>query len=250
MDVLLQKPKGSIKVWTIAGIIAILAFYVCYVFIDLFYFQAYTDQLGTLDYIGFFITFNGIFTTAVMVFFIGLYASKKKSNFLKFMLWTMMLTGFYFSMPSISNLAQFFTTYNGLDLMYYIGLLLPQLLICVLIVSAILQKDSENTSVTNMIAWVCIVVDVLLLVFQFVYIFSHTENMSSISTGLIAFSGSISIIILICLAFVFLNATKAAVKNGAVKEVALDNLVEKIAKDPKVEESNLEDMVEKISRED
>lgn len=252
MDVLVQKPKGPIKIWTLAGIIAVAVFFVSYVFIALYYAQASAGQLPISDYIGLFISaFNGISTTAILVFFIGLFVSKKKNYFLKFMFWTILLTGLYRGVPNITSLFQVFTAYSGLELMFYLGLILPTILACALLVSAILQKDSENTSITNMIAWICIVVDVLLVVFQFVYVFSsNTESMSSLEAVFGSLSGSFYLIVLICLAFVFLNATKAAVKNGIVKETSLDELVEKIAKEPKKVEENLEEMVEKVSRDD
>lgn len=251
MDVLVQKPKGSIKIWTLIGIIAVLVFYVCYTSIDLYYFQASSGQVGALDYINLFISaLNGIFLTTILVFFIGLYVSKKKAFFLKFILWAMLLAGLYIGMPSIANLGQLFTAYSGLDLMYYIGLVLPSLLSCALLVSVLVQKDSENTSVTNMISWICIVVDVLLFVFQLVYVFNHAENLGSFETVIESLTGAVSIVVYTSLAFVFLNATKAAAKIGTEKEAALDNLVEKIAKGPQKEESNLEEMVEKISHED
>jgi hypothetical protein len=252
MDVLVQKPKGSVKAWTIAGIIAVIVFYVCYVFIDLYYSQAYQGQLGTFDFIGLFIGYNGIFTASVLVFLIGLFTAKKKEYFLKFMLWTMMLTGFFVAMPGITNLFQYFMTYSGIALMYYIGLSLPQILICVLLVSAILQKDSVNKSITNMIAWIGIVVNVLLIIFQLVYLFGSQQSMDSPLTAIAALISTVAMVAIICLDFVFLNATKASVTagNGKLKEETLDNLVEKIAKEPKQEEVNLEDMVEKISHED
>jgi hypothetical protein len=252
MDVLSQKPKGQIKIWTIVGIIAVFVFFVCYAFMDLYYFQAYADQITGLDFVGFFISYNGIFTTAVLVFLIGLFTAKKKESFQKIMLWIMMLTGFYFAMPGINGLFQYFVTYSGLALMYYIGLYLPQILVSVLLVSAILQKDSENKGITNMIAWIGIVVNILLVIFQFVNLFGNPQagTAYTISTIMATLVSPIAIIVIICLDFIFLAVTKAGAAGGKSKEETLDTLVEKIAKESKKEDAALEDMVEKISRDD
>jgi hypothetical protein len=251
MDVLLQKPKNSVKTWSIVGIIAIIAYFVCYVFIDKFYATNYPDQLTGLDFVGFFISYNGIFTTAALVFLLGLFIAKKRESFLKIMLWVLMLTGFYFSMPGINNLFQYFVTYSGLQLMYYIGLYLPQVLVSVLLVSAILQKDSENKNITNMIAWIGIVVDILLIIFQFVNVFGGQQSPNTADAVVVAMATPVALVVIIVIDFVFLAATKAGVvASGQNNEETLDNLVEKIAGESKKEDANLEDMVEKISRDD
>lgn len=249
MDVLVQKPKGQVKIWAIAGIIAIIVVYIFLVFIDVAYAKAYQGQLGLPDYFALFMNFNGLFITVILVFFIGLFASKKRDSFLKVILWIMMLVGLYYAMPSITRLIEFCTTYSGLELMYSLGLLLPSMLASALLVSAIIQKDSENKGVTNMIAWISIVVNVLLIVFQFVYIFSNAQDLSSFDSLVIPLSSTLAIVILTFLGFVFLAATKTVTQEKG-KEAELDNLVEKIAQEPKQEEENPEDMVEKISRDD
>ncbi len=248
MDVLVQKPKGQLKAWTLAGIIAIIVFYVCYVSIDLFYFQAYGDQLTGFEYAGFFVSYNGIFTTVALVFLIGLFTAKKRAYFLQFMLWAMMLTGFFYAMPGINNLFQYFLTYSGLALMYYMGLYLPQILFSVLLVSVILQKDSENKSVTNMIAWISIVADIVLIVFQLVNIFSSGQAPADFNAVIVSLATVISIAVSMLLSFVFLTATKTPSEKRAKKEAALDNLVENVAEEPQKEEANPEDLVEKIDR--
>jgi len=232
---LAKKPTGTLKTWTIVGIIVSILFFVCYVLIDVSYYQAYPTQIAVPDFISLFLTFNGLFATAAIVFFIGLFAAKKRNFFIKFMLWAMALTGLYFVMPGLSSLVGFFGTYSSYELLYYVGLLLPQTLVSVLLVSAIIQKDCENNMTTNTIAWISIVADIVLFVFQIVYVFVQPPQSADMSSIIISLAGAIAIAVIFCLSFVILTATTPPEKKKKAKKLvaaaALDDLVEKIVPD-------------------
>lgn len=248
-NILEQKPQGKLRGWAFAGLITSLVFMVSCVIFEL-YFQnmaatVYQTQLTALDYISIFISSNGLFQTALFVFFIGLFISKKRSFFIKFLLWTMMLLDFYFAMPAITGVIQFFWSYSGNELLYYMGMYLPQILTGVLLAAFILQKDSEKKGATNTIAWVSIIADAFLLVYQVV--FASQSGAADFYTAVYYFGGAIAISSLICLSVVILLATKAdkiTASKEKSKEEVLDDLVERIAQEVS---KNDEDLAEKVA---
>ena len=174
MDTVLnEKPKGPLKKWSIAGIVAVLAFFVLYVLIEMQSYQYITMMYGMepsgLDIANDFLSINGLFSAAALIFFIGLFASKKRGFFMPFMLWTMLLTNLYFVMPKLSSLVELFYSLTGMQLMYYLGLILPQIVLSALLVSFILQKGSENKKITQNLALVTMIFGVVYFVFQMIY---------------------------------------------------------------------------------
>lgn len=255
MNALLQKPRDSIKKWSIAGIIAACVFYVCYIFVGIYTNMAYYNALTPLDFASLFLQYNGIFITAVLVFLIGLFVVKKREFFLQFMLWAMLLIGLYFYLPLLPNVPLSFFAYSGLDLMSYLGIMVPFLLACVLLISAIIQKESAHAAATNMIAWISIVVGILLLIFQIAAIAGQAANIDGIGSVLGLLARPAAIAVAICLSFVFLNATKTApvlcaqelpdTAAGFPEETAAGPDTE-----PFTKAENPEDLVERVSDEE
>jgi hypothetical protein len=239
-NILIEKPKGALKKWAVAGIITSLLFLVSYVLIDMYYYQMmtvlYQTELSGLDYASIFISVNGLFGVAALLFFIGIFAAKKRRFFIQFMLWTMLLVDLYFAMPSIGSLVQIFGSYTGLQMMYYVGLLLPQTLIAVLLVSFILQKDSEHKKITRVLGWVSIIAGAVLFVFQIIYAAMQAGSMDFLG-NVYDFSGAIALALIICLSVVILLASKkpseaaVAEEDGKARgeDEQLDEVVEKIA---------------------
>jgi hypothetical protein len=251
-NILEQKPQGKFKGWALAGIITSLLFMVTAVVFELYFYNlattVYQTQLGAADYASIFISSNGLFQTALFIFFIGLFASRKRGSFVKFMLWTMMLLDFYFAMPAITGAISLFWSYSGIELLYYFGLYIPQILAGVLLAAFIIQKDSEKKNAVNTLAWVSVIADAFLFIFQVVS--ASTSGAVDFTTAVYSFSGGIAISSLFCLSVVILLATKAN-KTGTLnapkekkKETMLEDLVEKIAQEVS---KNDEDLVEKVA---
>ena len=238
-NILEQRPQGKLKGWALAGLITSLLFMVCSVIFELYFnrmaTEIYQTQLTVQDFASIFISSNGLFQAALFVFFIGLFLSKKRNFFIKFLLWTMMLLNFYFAMPAITGVVSFFWSYSGIDLLYYIGMYLPQILAGVLLAAFIIQKDSDKKGATNTLAWVSIIADAFLFVYQVV--FASQSGAADFYTAVYNFGGAVAISSLICLSVVILltantgktgNLTASREKS---KEAVLDELVEKIAQD-------------------
>lgn len=250
-NILEQKPQGKLKGWAYAGLIISIVFMFSTVIFELYFNRlaadVYQTQLTGLDYVSIFISSNGLFQTALFIFFIGLFVSKKRSFFINFLLWTMMLLDFYFAMPAITGVVSFFWSYSGSELLYYMGMYLPQILTGVLLVAFIMQKDSEKKNATNTLAWVSIIADVFLLIFQVV--FASQSGATDFYTAVYYFGGTIAIASLICLSVVILIAAKTEKTDGISapkkkKEAILDELVEKIANEVS---KNDEDEVERVA---
>ncbi len=243
-NVLYEKPKGALKKWAVAGIVTSLLFLVSYVLIDLYYYQMMTQMYGMaltgLDYASIFISVNGLFGAFALAFFTGLFVSKNRKFFVQLTLWAMLLTDLYVVMPGIASLVQIFGAYTGVQLMYYVGLLLPQTLIAVLLVSFILQKDAENKKPTRILAWVSIAASAVLFVFQIIYAAMQAAFMDFLG-NVYDFSGAIAIAFIACLSVVILLACK-----GAPKETADDQAVG--GTDDKAEDEELDEVVEKIAQ--
>lgn len=249
-NILEQKPQGKLKKWMIAGIVSSLLFVVCYIFAAVYTYQMALQMYGAAlifeDYAGILLTMNGLFAVAALVFFIGMFSSKKRNFFLKFMLWTLMLLNFYFIMPRLGSLASLFLNYSGLQLLFYLGMLVPPVLIAILLVSFILQKDSEIKNATNNIAWISIIVNAALFVIQLVYL-GLQGAFADLFGAIYNLSGAVLIAQIVCLSAVILLATKTdgiAVKKERSKEAVLDDLVEKIANEAS---KDMEDEVERVA---
>lgn len=247
-NILYEKPKGAIKKWAIAGIITSILFFVSYVFVDLYYYQMVTLMYGTepggLDYASIFLSVNGLFGTAAVVFFIGIFIAKKRQFFISFLLWALLLLDLYFVMPSISSLVQMFAGYTGMDLMYYLGLILPQTLVAVLLVSFILQKDSQDKKTTRVLSWVSLIAGVVLFVFQIIYVLMNTAQAGT--TNIISMgynlSGAAIIAFIVCLSGVILMASKKPSETGG------DKTKEVPAEEEEESDEELDEVVEKIAQ--
>lgn len=244
-NTLYEKPKGALKKWAVAGIITTLLFLFSYVLIDVYYsqmmLQMYGALLGGLDYASIFLSVNGLFAAAALAFFIGLFASKNRGFFIKFILWTMLLTNLYFVMPGIASLVQIFGSYTGLQLFYYMGLLLPQTLAAVLMVSFIVQKDSENKKPTRILAWISILAGAALFVFQIIYALQQSSSMDFFGNAY-NFSGAIAVAFIVCLSFVILLASNKPCEKTAAGETAA-----KESGEEEDEDEELDEVVEKIA---
>ena len=86
-NVLEQKPQGRLKAWALAGLITSLVFMISCVIFELYFSNlaatVYMATLTGLDYVNIFIQSNGLFQTALFVFFIGLFSSRNRSHFVK-----------------------------------------------------------------------------------------------------------------------------------------------------------------------
>lgn len=238
-NVLYEKPRGALGKWAVAGIVTSLLFLISYVLIDLYYHQMMTQMYGMgltgLDYASIFLSVNGLFSAFALAFFIGLFASKNRRFFVQLMLWAMLLADLYVVMPGIAGLVQSFGAYTGLELMYYLGMRLPQTLVAVLLISFILQKDSKKRKTTRTLAWISIIASAVLFVFQIVYVLMQSSSVDFL--GMVyGLSGAIAIAFIACLSVVILLACKGSSddqatggEDGTCENEELDGVVEKIA---------------------
>jgi hypothetical protein len=243
---LYEKPNGHLKKWAIAGVISSIIFAVSFVCTAVYYYQQVIQAYGVvpdgLSYVGLFLNVNGLFAAAVLVFFIGLFAAKKRSFFIPFMLWTILLTDLYFVMPGFTTMVQIFASYTGLQLMYYLGLLLPQTLLAILLVSFLAQRGSENKKPTRILAWISIAASVVLFVFQIINAAGKVSTMDFFG-NMYNFSGAIAIAFIVCLSGVILLAAKKPCAKTAADEAAgKDN-----AEDEEYQDEELDEVVEKIA---
>gem|GEM_PF-3570422 len=245
-NILYEKPKGHLKKLAVAGFVASLLFLIFYVLIDVTYsqtmLQMYGVQTGASDFVSLFLSINGLFAAAALAFFIGLFLSKNRRFFVKLMLWVLLLADLYVVMPSISTLVQVFASYTGLQLVYYVGLLLPQLLIAVLLVSFMAQKDAPDKKPTRVLAWISIFAGVVLFVFQIVYTISNAPQ-TDLFNVLYFITGPIAIAFIVCLAAAILLACQTP----SEKTEPADESVKKEGEQVEEEDEQLDEVVEKIA---
>jgi membrane protein implicated in regulation of membrane protease activity len=243
-NILYEKPKGHVKKMAVAGIIVTLAFLAFYVLIEVKSYeimtQVYSITPTGLDFASDFLSINGLFSIAALVFFFGMFFSKKRAFFMTFMLWAMLLTNLYFVMPKIATLVQAFSSVTGLQLIYYIGLILPQAIVSALLVAFILQKDSAVKKTSGILAWISVIAGAVLFVFQIIYSAGQFTG-TDVITDMSSLWGAVAILVLVCLSAVLLMASKNTVLAKEEKE-------EDDAQDAEDPDEQLDEVVEKIAQ--
>lgn len=245
-NILVEKPKGQFKIWAIAGIAVSIVFLAFYVLLESKTYDMMMQMYGVgtagTDMASDFLSINGLFCSAALVFFIGLFASKNRKIFMPFMLWTLLLTDLYFVMPKLSTLVQVFYSTTGMQMMYYLGLLLPPTLMAILLVSLILQKESENKKTTNVLAGISIIAGAFLFIFQIIYTVTNATGTDAI-TDMAGLWGAMAILVNICFSALIFFSTKKPSAKISVSENETGN-----EEDEEDEDEQLDEVVEKIAQ--